>query len=176
MNGVLVVAAVGNDGCDCLQAPAATPSVLAVGGGRRHRSAARHQQLGCRVPAERCSGPRTGHPGAAPGGSLASLTGSSFAAPAVTGVVALLVAQQLAEGRKADPLAAGRAVRESAIRPPCGPDDSPECRRLLGGRLNAAGAFALINGEGSPISVAPGTTHTEGKERATVMERSRSAG
>ncbi|MFF9803004.1 S8 family serine peptidase, partial [Streptomyces rochei] len=30
-NGVLVVAAVGNDGCDCLQAPAATPSVLAVG-------------------------------------------------------------------------------------------------------------------------------------------------
>lgn len=29
--GVLVVAAVGNDGCDCLQAPAATPSVLAVG-------------------------------------------------------------------------------------------------------------------------------------------------
>ncbi|MEV8434948.1 S8 family serine peptidase [Streptomyces chartreusis] len=30
-NGVLVVAAVGNDGCDCLQVPAAVPSVLAVG-------------------------------------------------------------------------------------------------------------------------------------------------
>ncbi|WP_406445534.1 S8 family serine peptidase, partial [Streptomyces sp. NBC_00631] len=29
--GVLVVAAAGNDGCDCLQVPAAVPSVLAVG-------------------------------------------------------------------------------------------------------------------------------------------------
>jgi subtilisin family serine protease len=30
-HGVLIVAAVGNDGCNCLNVPAATPSVLAVG-------------------------------------------------------------------------------------------------------------------------------------------------
>ncbi|MGW7444198.1 S8 family serine peptidase, partial [Kitasatospora sp. NPDC054795] len=30
-NGVLVVAAVGNDGCDCAQVPASVPTVLAVG-------------------------------------------------------------------------------------------------------------------------------------------------
>ncbi|MFB6616865.1 S8 family serine peptidase [Streptomyces sp. NPDC056367] len=169
-NGVLVVAAVGNDGCDCLQAPAATPSVLAVGAADAtgapldiNNWGAAHRLNGVLAPGENIQG-------AAPGGSLASLTGSSFAAPAVTGVVALLVARQLAEGRKADPLAAGRAVLESAVRPPCAPDDAPQCRRLLGGRLNAAGAFALVGGTGRPVSGAHGPTHTEEKERAIVMD------
>ncbi|MEU7600464.1 S8 family serine peptidase [Streptomyces sp. NPDC041003] len=169
-NGVLVVAAVGNDGCDCLQAPAATPSVLAVGAADAFGAPLDINNWGAAYRLNGVLAPGQDIRGAAPGGSLTSLTGSSFAAPAVTGVVALLVARQLAEGRKADPLAAGRAVRESAIRPPCGPNDSPECRRLLGGRLNAAGAFALVSGEGSPIFGAPGTTHTEEKERAIVMD------
>ncbi|MFD9722577.1 S8 family serine peptidase [Streptomyces sp. NPDC059072] len=168
--GVLVVAAVGNDGCDCLQAPAATPSVLAVGAADAYGAPLDINNWGATYRLNGVLAPGQDIRGAAPGGSVASLTGSSFAAPAVTGVVALLVARQLAEGRKADPLAAGRAVRESAIRPPCGPDDSPECRRLLGGRLNAAGAFALVSGEGSLTSAAPGTTHTEEKERAIVMD------
>ncbi|MEW2417469.1 S8 family serine peptidase [Streptomyces sp. NPDC046866] len=169
-NGVLVVAAVGNDGCDCLQAPAATPSVLAVGAADAagapldiNNWGAAHRLNGVLAPGENIRG-------AAPGGSFASLTGSSFATPAVTGVVALLVAQQLAKGRKADPLAAGRAVLESAIRPPCAPDDAPQCRRLLGGRLNAAGAFALVNGEESPASAIPGTPPAEPKERTIVMD------
>ncbi|MGW2580973.1 cyanobactin maturation protease PatG family protein [Streptomyces virginiae] len=169
-NGVLVVAAVGNDGCDCLQAPAATPSVLAVGAADAtgapldiNNWGAAHRLNGVLAPGENIRG-------AAPGGSLASLTGSSFAAPAVTGVVALLVARQLADGRKADPLAAGRAVRESAIRPSCAPDDAPRCRRLLGGRLNATGAYALVRGTGRPTSGAHGPTHTEEKERAIVMD------
>ncbi|MFF5447281.1 S8 family serine peptidase [Streptomyces sp. NPDC012888] len=169
-NGVLVVAAVGNDGCDCLQAPAATPSVLAVGAADAAGAPLDINNWGAAYRLNGVLAPGQDIHGAAPGGSVASLTGSSFAAPAVTGVVALLVAQQLAEGRKADPLAAGRAVRESAIRPPCGPDDSPECRRLLGGRLNAAGAFALVRGEGRPVSGAPGSTHTHEKERAIVMD------
>ncbi|MFD5513921.1 S8 family serine peptidase [Streptomyces sp. NPDC127051] len=169
-NGVLVVAAVGNDGCDCLQAPAATPSVLAVGAADAAGTPLDINNWGAAYRLNGILAPGQDIQGAAPGGSLASLTGSSFAAPAVTGVVALLVARQLAEGRKADPLAAGRAVRESAIRPPCGPDDSPACRRLLGGRLNAAGAFALVNEMGGPASGPHGTTHTEEKERAIVMD------
>ncbi|WP_327281398.1 S8 family serine peptidase [Streptomyces sp. NBC_01205] len=169
-NGVLVVAAVGNDGCDCLQAPAATASVLAVGAADAAGAPLDINNWGAAYRLNGVLAPGQNIQGAAPGGLLASLTGSSFAAPAVTGVVALLVAQQLAEGRKADPLAAGSAVRESAIRPPCGPDDAPECRRLLGGRLNAAGAFALVSGMGSTPSGAHGTTHTEEKERAIVMD------
>ncbi|MFF3677394.1 S8 family serine peptidase [Streptomyces sp. NPDC002120] len=170
-NGVLVVAAVGNDGCDCLQTPAATPSVLAVGAADATGAPLDINNWGTVYRLNGVLAPGQNIQGASPGGSLASLTGSSFAAPAVTGVVALLVARQLAEGRKADPLAAGRAVRDSAIRPPCAPDDAPQCRRLLGGRLNAAGAFALVNGEARSASAGSRTLHAEPKERAIVMDR-----
>ncbi|MGV9455917.1 cyanobactin maturation protease PatG family protein [Streptomyces sp. NPDC003635] len=183
-NGVLVVAAVGNDGCDCLQAPAATPSVLAVGA---TDAAGEPLDLNNWGPAYRTNGvlaPGRDIEGAAPGGRLASLTGSSFATPAVTGVAALLVAQQIAEGREPDPLAAGRAILASAGRPPCAPDDAPQCRRLLGGRLSAARAFELIREGGSlvprtargdSVNIIGGpsttrTTHAEPKGTAIVMD------
>lgn len=183
-NGVLVVAAVGNDGCDCLQAPAATPSVLAVGA---TDAAGEPLDINNWGPAYRTNGvlaPGRDIEGAIPGGGLASLTGSSFATPAVTGVAALLVAEQIAEGREPDPLAAGRAILASASRPPCAPDDAPQCRRLLGGRLAAARAFDLVREEGSlvPQGVRDDsakitgslstlrTTHAEPKGTAIVMD------
>ncbi|CAL9350426.1 S8 family serine peptidase [Streptomyces sp. enrichment culture] len=182
-NGVLVVAAVGNDGCDCLQAPAATPTVLAVGATDADGEPLDINNWG---PAYRANGvlaPGRDIEGAAPGGRLASLTGSSFATPAVTGVAALLVAQQIAEGRDPDPLAAGRAILASASRPPCAPDDAPQCRRFLGGRLAASRAFDLIR-QGSVVPRAvpggsvtvtggpstPRTTHAEPKGRAILMD------
>ncbi|MFF5521672.1 cyanobactin maturation protease PatG family protein [Streptomyces coeruleorubidus] len=183
-NGVLVVAAVGNDGCDCLQAPAATPSVLAVGA---TDAAGEPLDINNWGPAYRTNGvlaPGRDIEGAVPGGRIAALTGSSFATPAVTGVAALLVAQQIAEGREPDPLAAGRAILTSASRPPCAPDDAPKCRRLLGGHLAAARAFDLIRERGpvvpqevrgDPVSITvgpstPRTTYAEPKGRAIVMD------
>lgn len=109
-NGVLVVAAVGNDGCDCLQAPAATPTVLAVGATDASGTPLDIHNWGPSYRGNAVLAPGRDIKGAAPGGGLASLTGSSFATPAVTGVAALLVAQQIAEGREPDPLAAGRAI------------------------------------------------------------------
>lgn len=47
-----------------------------------------------------------------------ALTGSSFATPVVSGVAALLMAEQLRHGDKADPLAAGRAILRTASDPP----------------------------------------------------------
>ena len=44
--GVLIVAAVGNDGCDCLHVPAALPCVLAVGANAPGRDACAGKQLG----------------------------------------------------------------------------------------------------------------------------------
>ncbi|UUA10442.1 MULTISPECIES: S8 family serine peptidase [Streptomyces] len=183
-NGVLVVAAVGNDGCDCLQAPAATPSVLAVGA---TDAAGEPLDINNWGPAYRTNGvlaPGRDIEGAVPGGRVAALTGSSFATPAVTGVAALLVAQQIAEGREPDPLAAGRAILTSASRPPCAPDDAPKCRRLLGGHLAAARAFDLIRERGpvvpqevrgDPVSITvgpstPRTTYAEPKGRAIAMD------
>ncbi|MEU9733953.1 S8 family serine peptidase, partial [Streptomyces sp. NPDC048002] len=183
-NGVLVVAAVGNDSCDCLQAPAATPSALAVGA---TDAAGEPLDINNWGPAYRANGvlaPGREIEGAVPGGGLAALTGSSFATPVVTGVAALLVAEQIAGGGAPDPLAAGRAVLASAERPPCTPDDAPRCRRLLGGRLSAARAFDLIREGGSvapqgvrddSVSGAGGistrrTPHAEPKGRAIVMD------
>ncbi|MFF5503792.1 S8 family serine peptidase [Streptomyces roseolus] len=170
--GVLVVAAVGNDGCDCLQAPAATPSVLAVGAADATGAPLGINNWGGAYRRNGVLAPGRDVRGAAPGGGLASLTGSSFAAPAVTGVVALLVARQLATGHPADPIAAGRAVLDSALRPPCGPDDAPECRRLLRGLLNAPGAFALLDQDGvpAPVAVASGAAPAEPRERVIVMD------
>ncbi len=108
--GVLVVAAVGNDGCDYLQAPAATPTVLAVGATDASGAPLDINNWGPSYRGNAVLAPGRDIKGAAPGGGLSSLTGSSFATPAVTGVAALLVAQQIAEGREPDPLAAGRAI------------------------------------------------------------------
>lgn len=150
-NGVLVVAAVGNDGCDCLQAPAATPTVLAVGATDADGRPLDINNWGAAYRVNGVLAPGRGIEGAAPGGRLAALTGTSFATPVVTGVAALLVARQIAMGRKPDPLAAGRAILASVNRPPCDPEDAPHCRRLLGGRLDAARAFELVSDE-SPVA------------------------
>ena len=55
--GVLIVAAVGNDGCDCLHVPAALPCVLAVGTVLGRQPTAR-QQLGIHLPDAGNFGPR----------------------------------------------------------------------------------------------------------------------
>ncbi|MER6789128.1 S8 family serine peptidase [Streptomyces sp. NPDC000658] len=183
-NGVLVVSAVGNDGCDCLQAPAATPSVLAVGATDANGRPLSINNWGAAYRANGVLAPGRDVEGAAPGGQVVALTGTSFATPIVTGVAALLVAQQIAEGQEPDPLAAARAILASADRPPCGPDDAPDCRRLLGGRLDAPRAFELISRRSSLDHtaarsetahtsgglLAPATKHAEPRGRAIVMD------
>ena len=62
-------------------------------------------------------------PGAAPGGDVTMRSGTSFAAPQVSGFAALMLSIQLKQGRKPDPRAVRQALLETAM--PCtSPDRS----------------------------------------------------
>ncbi|MET9670263.1 S8 family serine peptidase [Streptomyces sp. NPDC006475] len=158
--GVLVVAAVGNDGCDCLQAPAAAPTAIAVGATDIHGAPLESNNWGVAYRSNGVLAPGQDIEGAAPGNGTVALSGSSFATPAVSGVAALLVAQQLREGHRADPMAAGKAILETAASPPCAPADAYECRRHLVGHLSAARAYDLVGRGAATATERDGETPT----------------
>ncbi|MGW1245077.1 cyanobactin maturation protease PatG family protein [Streptomyces bobili] len=152
-SGVLVVAAVGNDGCNCLQVPAAVPSVLAAGAAGGNGEPLQINNWGSAYRENGVLAPGEDIEGATPGGGRVAMTGSSFAAPSVSGVAALLVTAQLRQGRTADPLAARRAILDTASTPPCSPSEAPECRRYLAGHLSAARAYEhLSRGNDTAVS------------------------
>jgi cyanobactin maturation PatA/PatG family protease len=155
-SNVLVVAAVGNDGCACLHVPAAVPSTIGVGAlgedGKPLLSSnwgESYKSNGILAPGENISG-------AAPGGGIVSMTGSSFATPIVSAVAALLLSLQVQQGRRPDPRAVGKALLESAV--PCSPPDSPDCRRYLAGTLNIPGAYASVGKGGKSAMTTINTT------------------
>lgn len=140
--GVLIVSAAGNDGCECLHLPAALPSVLVVGamdadGAPLEFSnwAQTYQNSGLLAPGKDITG-------AVPGGGFSSRSGTSFATPIVSGVAALLLSLQIKHGQRPNPLAVRKALLQSAI--DCDAQPIPDCQRLLTGRLNVVGAFELL--------------------------------
>lgn len=166
-NNVLVVAAVGNDGCACLHVPAAVPTVLGVGAlgadGRPLETSnwgEAYRSNGILAPGENIKG-------AAPGGGTVSLTGSSFATPIVSGVAALLLSAQVQQGRSPDPLAVRETLLRTAVS--CQPSDSPECRRYLVGTLNIPGAYASVTKGGKTVMASINTTEAAYPVRGSLM-------
>jgi cyanobactin maturation PatA/PatG family protease len=141
-NNVLIVAAAGNDGCDCLHVPAALESVLAVGAMDAQGNPIGFSNWGEAYQNQGILALGENILGAIPGGETAAKTGTSFATPIVSGIVALLLSMQLQRGEKPDPHAIRDAILQSAL--PCDQAKGLDSRRCLVGTLNIPGAYALI--------------------------------
>lgn len=140
--GVLLVAAAGNEGCECLCIPGALPSVLAVGAMDAQGLPLELSNWGGKYQTQGILAPGKAIPGAIPGGGASINSGTSYATPIVSGVAALLASLQLQQGRRPDL----HAIREALLRSArgCEAQSAPDCRRLLAGRLNIDGAHSLL--------------------------------
>lgn len=139
---VLIVAATGNEGCDCLHIPGALPAVLAVGAMNAQGMPLAFGNWGGKYRTQGILAPGEGILGATPDGGTAIQSGTSFATPIVSGVAGLLLALQLKLGHKPSPQGIRAALLASAYT--CDPQVFKDCRPFLVGGLDIAGAGRLI--------------------------------
>lgn len=142
---ILIVAAAGNDGCDCLHVPAALPAVLAVGATDARGHPLDFSNWGETYQTQGILAPGESILGAKPGGGTLSLSGTSFAAPIITGVAALLLSLQVQRGEDPNPQAVREALLASAL--PCELAGDENGRKCLAGLLNISGAIKHLTGE-----------------------------
>lgn len=143
--GVLIVAAAGNDGCSCVHVPGALPSVLVVGACDINGEPLGFSNWGDVYSSTGILAPGDGILGAIPGNRYAIQTGTSFASPIVAGVAGLLLSLRLAQQGKSvmeDADIVRSAILQSAQREDC--HHPKECQRLLAGKLNINGTMNLI--------------------------------
>ncbi len=160
---VLLVAAAGNDGCDCHHLPAALDTVLSVGAMDAQGAPLDISNWGQAYQSQGILAPGLNIVGAVPGGGAGVKSGTSFATALVSGVAALLLSVQRKRGEKPDPHAVRMALINSAT--PCNLTQATDNRRCLSGRLNSKGALNLIIEGGTTMSV---TTLVEPSEATTV--------
>jgi cyanobactin maturation PatA/PatG family protease len=140
--GILVVAAAGNDGCSCVHVPAASSSVLTVGAmdDRGHPLAS--SNWGAAYRDHGVLAPGAGIRAAASNGGVAFYNGTSWATSIVSGFAALLLSALVDRGEQPDCARVRAAILETAdgIEGCSGAD----CVRLLAGRFNPAGAWMRL--------------------------------
>jgi cyanobactin maturation PatA/PatG family protease len=141
--GALIVAAAGNQGCDCLHIPGALPSVLAVGAMDAHGKPLPFSNWGGIYKSQGILAPGENILGAKPGGGIATASGTSFATAIVSGVAALMLSLQLKRGQKPDTASVRNALLQSALG--CTTEPVLECQRLLAGRLDVRGAVSTLS-------------------------------
>lgn len=147
---VLIVAAVGNQGCACPHIPAALPSVLAVGAMNARGEPLAITNWGKDYQHQGILAPGEDILGAMPGGGVALASGTSCAAAIVSGIAALLLSLQRKLGQRPSP----RLVRDALLLSAHGCAEQPvsDCRRLLAGRLNVQGAVSFLSKGAFPMS------------------------
>jgi hypothetical protein len=147
--GILVVAAAGNDGCECVYVPAAVPGVLAVGAMDACGEPLEMSNWGRSYRSKGLLAPGAGLLGAEAGGGTLVVGGTSFAAALVSGAAGLLLSLALKRGRHLDGVTIREILLDSAEK--C-LDDDILCRRHLAGRLDLVKARALLRSVDSGMS------------------------
>jgi len=142
-HNVLIVAAAGNDGCECIHLPAAASAVLAVGAMDGLGSPLPSSNWGQVYRNQGILAPGVDILGAKPGGGVTGKSGTSFATPIVSGLIALIASLQIKQGRLPDLYGIRNALLKTAITRPV--SDSWDRKRILAGYLNLAGLTDLIN-------------------------------
>ncbi len=171
-NGVLIVAAAGNDGCKCLHVPAAISSALAVGAMDAQGLPLDFSNWGETYQKNGILSLGDKLLGAAPGGGVTNKSGTSFATPIVSGIVALLLSIQIQQGDKPDPYAVRNAILQSAY--PCFPSEGLDCSRHLRGRLNIGGAYNLVIKKQKVVADSNNSVQQiQGEESIEMMESSK---
>jgi len=145
---VLIVAAAGNDGCDCVHVPAALPGVLAVGAADAEGQPLGFSNFGGALRGQGILAPGADIPGAgiATPGAIVRKTGTSFATPIVTAVAALLLSLQRRSGDTPDPQRVRKILLDCAVG--LLPDEAFDESRALRGRLNVPCSLMRILGVG----------------------------
>jgi cyanobactin maturation PatA/PatG family protease len=141
-NNILIVAAAGNDGCECLHVPGALPSVLAVGAMNSHGLPLETNNWGGNYQAQGILAPGENILGASLDGGTVTNGGTSFATSIVSGVAALLLSLQIKLGQEPNPQAIRDFLLQSAYA--CDPQSLADCRPFMVGSLNASGALKLV--------------------------------
>ncbi|WP_444846449.1 PatA/PatG family cyanobactin maturation protease [Duganella caerulea] len=147
---ILVVAAAGNNGCECRHIPASLPHVLAVGAMDSNGQPMDFSNWGNEYLTQGILAPGQEILGAQANGASARLTGTSFATPLVSAVAALLLSIQRKRGMPASPNQVREALLASAS--PCDPRWGSDCRRFLAGRLNIQQAYVHLFNGGSAMT------------------------
>ena len=140
---VLVVAATGNQGCDCLNVPASVEWALAVGAMNDDGNPLNISNWGDSYRKNGILAPGMNVPTIGPGGDQTLATGTSFATAVVSGVAALIKSIYRQRGKDIG----GREIKElllsTAIECPYGELDA--CTRFLKGAINVAGIAHVLN-------------------------------
>jgi cyanobactin maturation PatA/PatG family protease len=142
--GVMVVAAAGNDGCECAHVPAALPGVLAVGAMDQLGRPLERSNWGGAYRSKGLLAHGAGLLAAHAGGDRIVVAGTSFATAIVSGAAALLRSLTLSRGRDMPAARLRKILLDSALK--CR-DDPILCRRHLAGRLDLLRAVRLLQSE-----------------------------
>lgn len=139
--GIIVVAAVGNNGCSCSQIPASMPYVLAVGAIEENGMPFEFSNYGELYKSEGVLLPFSTLTTAGLDESYNESCSTSVATPIVSGIIALLLSSQIKLGLPKDGIAAKNAIVASSL--PCN-INKDYCDKYLKGILDIGRAIKLL--------------------------------